>query len=572
MMDLPHPEAVVHSKVEGEGGGRRRWRRLSPIWAIPIVTVLIAGYLVWHNFAQRGPTITITFRDAGGLTAGQSQVKLRDVVIGKVETIALAEDHEHVVVTVRMNREAAPLLTREARFWVVRPRLFAGSVSGLGTLVSGSYIQLSPAAANGGPPERHFTGLQDPPVLETAEPGRTFLLKADRLGSISLGAPVFFRDLDVGEVLGWDIADMAESVTIHAFIRAPYDRYVREGSRFWNASGVSLRLGAEGVQLQLESVRALLLGGIAFETSEAVRDAPEIPHDRVLPLYASREAAGNAAVRRRVPALSYFTDSVSGLAPGAPVTFQGVRIGEVLGFDLEYDPAADRLRVPVRYEIEPERIAGSGLAASRGPLENARLLVRQGLRARLASANLLTGQQQISLDIVPNAEPAEIAVADGVIVLPSVPGQFAAIMDSVNQVLAKVERMPFQQIGDSLSGTLAGVETLVRGPELKAALDSLQAALASAQDVMRQLDGAATPALRDLAPLVNNLQNTVAQANRLLGSVNRGYGDDSQFRRDLARLLEQLNGAARSLRGLADTLNRNPEALIRGRAATGRNP
>ena len=561
-MDTPHPEAVVRSRAE------RRWR-LSPIWAIPIVTVLIAGYLVWHTVAQRGPTITITFAGAEGLTAGQSQVRHRDVVIGRVEGIALSGDLERVVLTVRMDREAEPLLTRGARFWVVKPRLFAGNVSGLGTLLSGSYIQLSPAAAPGGAPERRFTGLEDPPVLASAEPGRTFLVHADRLGSMSLGSPVFFRDLGVGQVLGWDIADMAESVTIHAFIRAPYDGYVREGSRFWNASGVSLKLGAEGVQLQLESLRALLLGGIAFETPEAARRGPGVREDQVFRLYASQEAASSAALRRRVPVLSYFTDSVSGLAPGAPVTFQGVRIGEVLGFDLEYDPDAERLRVPVRYEIEPERIAGSGAAASRGPLENARILVRQGMRARLASANLLTGQQQISLDIVPDAPPAELAVVDGAIVFPTAPGRFAGVMEAVDRVLAEVEAMPFRQIGDNLNGTLAGVDALVRGPELKASLASLQETLAGAQEVVRRLDEAASPALRALPPLVAGLQGTVAQANRLLASVGRGYGDDSQFHRDLDRLLEQLNGAARSLRGLADTLNRNPEALIRGRAAPG---
>jgi paraquat-inducible protein B len=562
MMDTPQPEALMRSKAE------RRWR-LSPIWAIPIVTVLIAGYLVWHNYAQRGPTITIGFGSAEGLTAGQSQVRLHDVAVGRVESIALADKLGHVVLTVRMDREAEPLLTRDARFWVVKPRLFAGSISGLSTLLSGSYIQLSPAATPGGAPERHFTGLADPPVLETAEPGRTFLLHADRLGSMSLGSPVFFRDLNVGEVLGWDIGDMAESVTIHAFIRAPYDGYVREGSRFWNASGVSVKLGAEGVQLQLESLRALLLGGVAFETPVAARRSPDVRADQVFRLYASQEAANGAAFHRRVPVLSYFTDSVSGLAPGAPVTFQGVRIGEVLSFDLEYDPATDRLRVPVRYEIEPERIAASGAAAARGPLENARILVRQGMRARLASANLLTGQQQISLEIVPDAPPAELAVVNGDIVFPTAPGQFAGIMDAVNQVLAKVEAMPFRQIGDNLNGTLAGVDALVRGPELKAALASLQATLASAQDVVKRLDEGASPALRALPPLVTNLQSTVTQANRLLVSVGRGYGDESQFHRDLDRLLEQLNGTARSLRSLADTLNRNPESLVRGRANQG---
>jgi paraquat-inducible protein B len=558
---MSHPEATVRSKVG-------RSRRLSPVWAIPIVTVLIAGYLVWHTYSQRGPTITLIFDNAEGLTAGQSQVRHRDVVMGTVQAIALTDDLRRVRLSIEMKREAEPLLTRDARFWVVKPRLFAGNISGLDTLLSGSYIQLAPGT-RGGEPTRAFTGLEDPPVLQTEQPGTTFRIHADRIGSISLGSPVFFRDIDVGQVLGWDFADMAESVTIHTFVRAPFDRYVREGSRFWNASGVSIRLGAEGVSLQLESVKALLLGGIAFETPDEARHGPAVSADRVFTLYATQDAANNASFRRRVPVLSYFTDSVSGLARGAPVVFQGVRIGQVLGFDLEYDSTTDKLRVPVRYEIEPERIAFSGDAQSRGPLENARILVRQGLRARLASANLLTGQQQISLDLVTDAAPAEITVKDGVIIFPSVPGQFAGILDGVQQVLAKIEAIPFQQIGDNLNRTIAGVDALVTGPELKASLASLQATLATTQDLIRRLDDGTAPVLRGLPALMTNLQTTVTSANRLLVSANRGYGDDSQIRRDVERLLEQLTGAARSLRSVADMLNRNPESLIRGRATQG---
>jgi paraquat-inducible protein B len=560
-MDGSHPEAVIRSRVE-----RRRW--ISPIWAIPIVTVLIAGYLVWHTLSQRGPEVTITFRSAEGLTAGQSQVRLRDVTIGTVQGIALSGDHQQVAITVRMTREAEPLLTADTRFWVVKPRLFAGSISGLDTLLSGAYIQIAPGTA-GGEPARRFTGLEDPPLLTTEEAGTTIRLRANRLGSISLGSPVFYRDLTVGQVLGWELGDMAENVTIHAFVRAPFDAYLREGSRFWNASGVSVKLGAEGVQLQLESLRALLLGGVAFETPDQARPGPTPADDHVFRLYASQDQATNAAYRRRVPMLSYFTDAVSGLAVGAPVVFQGIRIGEVIGFDLQYDAATERLRIPVRYEIEPDRIALSDQAASRGPLENARILVRQGMRARLASANLLTGQQQISLDIVPHAAPAEITLQDGMVVFPTAPGQFASILDAVNQVLAKVEGLPFQQIGENLNSTIAGVDALVRNPALAASLASLQQTLAAAEEMVTRIDAAATPALRALPPLVANLNTAVGNASRLLGSANRGYGDGSQFHRDLDRLLEQMTGAARSLRSLADTLNRNPESLLRGRATQG---
>jgi paraquat-inducible protein B len=558
-----HPEArVTTAKV-----GRSRW--LSPIWAIPIVTVLIAGYLVWHSFSQRGPTITITFRSAEGLTAGQSQLRYRDVVMGTVQDITLTPEMQHVTLTVRTTRAAEPLLTENARFWVVKPRLFAGSISGLDTLLSGSYIQIAPARTATGQPARHFTGLENPPLLTAEEPGHTFRLQADRIGSISLGSPIFYRDLDVGQVMGWDLADMAESVTIHAFIRAPFDRYVREGSRFWNASGVSLRMGADGVQLQVESLRAILLGGIAFETPEAARNGREMPNDAVFRLYANQAAANSAALTRRVPVISYFTDSITGLAPGSPVTFQGVRIGEVIGYDLTYDAATDRLRVPVRYEIEPERVSGSNRAESRGMLENARMLVHQGMRARLMSSNLITGQQQIALEMIDNPAPAEITMEGGVIVMPTVPGQFASILESVNHVLASIQSMPWQEIGQNVNSTVAGVNALINGPELRQSLASLQGTLTAAEAMVRNIDAAAQPALRGLPPLVANLNATVTQANRLLTSANRGYGEDSQFQRDLERMLEQITVAARALRSLMDQLNRNPESLIRGRSTQG---
>lgn len=412
-------------------------------------------------------------------------------------------------------------------------------------------------------------GSRTRPLLTTEEPGRTFLLRADRIGSISLGSPVFYRDIEVGQVLGWDFADMAESVTIHAFIRSPYDRYVREGSRFWNASGLSVQLGADGVQLRLESVRALLLGGIAFETPEAARQSAAVAQDDVFRLYANQDAANNAALTRRVPVVSYFSDSITGLSPGAAVTFQGVRIGEVLGYDLEFDPASNTLRVPVRYEIEPERVMGSAAAVNRGTLENARTLVQQGLRARLVSANLITGQQRIALEFVENAAPAQITMQGDMIVMPTAPGQFASIIDGVNRVLASIDALPLQDIGRNVNATIAGVNDLVHDPALQQSMTALQGTLTAAEETMRRLDASLQPALRNLPQIMASLNSALGQANRLITSANRGYGDDSLFQRDLERMLEQITSAARSLRALADQLNRNPESLIRGRSTQG---
>lgn len=560
------PEATLRAKVDLRP-------RLSPIWLVPVVAVLIGGWLVWDAMAKRGPLISVTFLSAEGLLPGQSHLRHLDVDLGLVERVALNPDMAGVTVTIRTTREAEPLLTENAQFWVVRPRLFAGSISGLGTLVSGSYVEVI-RTAEGGRRQLSFTGLEDPPLLESHVPGRTLKLQASRIGSISVGSPVFFRDMNVGQVLGWDLGKMAESVTIHAFVRAPFDQYVQPNSRFWNASGISVQLGAEGVQVQLESLKALLLGGIAFDAPEEGREVGRVDGAAVpaaFTLFASEQVAKDQSYHRRVKAMAYFQGSVSGLGVGAAVTFQGLKVGQVTQVGLEYDPASDMIRAPVHFEMQPDRIGDAKAVEKRGPLDNARILVGRGMRAQLQSANLLTGQMQVALEMIPDAAPAELRVEGDVLVIPAVPGQIAGIMASATQLLAKLEALPLDRMGESVEATLQGVSQIVNGPELKQSLAALQTTLAGSQELMKRLDEGMAPALRQLPAIATNLQGSLTQANRLLASIDRGYGDNSRFSRDLERLMLQLNDAARSLRSVADLLSRHPEALIRGRSGQGPN-
>src|SRR5205085_5542481 len=323
----------------------RHSRRLSIIWIVPLVAVAIGGWLAWDTLSKEGPRIKISFDSGEGLQAGQSQLKYKDIVFGTVKSLALSPDQTHVVVSVATTHQAGPLLTEGTIFWVVKPRLFAGNISGIETLLSGSYIGMLPAA-EAGKSKRDFAGREDPPVLGAHVPGRTFLLKSKRIGAVSVGSPIFFRDLNVGEVLGWDIADMAEYVTIHAFVRAPYDSYVHDQTRFWNASGVSIKLGGTGVEVQMESLKALLLGGVAFETPAAEIRTAEAVAEHVFPLFADRDTANAASYTRQIPAISYFPGSVSGLAPGAAVTVHGLKVGEVTDVRLTYDAGKDAVLAP----------------------------------------------------------------------------------------------------------------------------------------------------------------------------------------------------------------------------------
>ncbi len=563
MTNLSEPPVLARAAA-------RRSRRVSAIWVIPLVAVAIGAWLAWDTLSKQGPTITVTFNSAEGLQPGQSQLKFKDIVFGTVKSLELAPSHGDVIVTIATTREAEPLLTSKTVFWVVKPRLFAGGVSGLETLLSGSYVGMLPGTT-AGKAQRAFTGREDPPILSEHVPGHIFLLKAKRLGSISLGSPIFYRDLSVGEVLGWDIADMAQYVTIHAFVRAPYDGYVNDETQFWNASGLSIKLAGTGLQIQLKSLKAMLLGGIAFETpDQEARAKVASLEDHVFPLFADRDTAQAASYTHKILVLSYFPGSVNGLGPGSPVTVHGLAVGHVTDVKLTYDKATDRVLAPVRYEIEPERIVGVGVRLYQNEAEAVDALVKQGLRATLQSASLITGQQQIALDFLPKAPPVEVTMQDDYFVLPTAEaGGFAGLQASVNTLLDKVNTIPFDQIGQSLDGLLKSTNDLVSGPQLRESLTKLAATLAMAETFTRNLNSGTAPAFKELPAMATQLQKTVTSANKLLVSLDSGYGDNTKFNRDMERLLVQTNDAVSSIRALADLLSRHPEALIKGRPAGG---
>jgi paraquat-inducible protein B len=561
MTNLAEPRVNPHAAT-------RRSRRVSAIWIIPLVAVAIGVWLAWDTLSKEGPTIKISFESGEGLQAGQSQLKYKDIVFGTVKSLELAPDQTHVVATVATTRQAEPLLTDQTVFWVVKPRLFAGNISGLETVLSGSYIGMLPGDA-AGKKQRDFTGHEDPPILQANVPGRIFQLKSTRIGSISVGSPVYFRDLSVGQVLGWDIADMAEYVTIRAFVRAPYDSYVHDETRFWNASGLSVKLGGTGVEVQMESLRALLLGGIAFETPAAEIHAAATGENHVFPLFADRETANAASYTRKIPVISYFPGSVRGLAPGSEVTMHGLKVGQVTDVRLTYDAAKDAVLAPVRFEVEPERIVGVGVRVQTDT-EAVDELVKRGLRASLQSASLITGQQNVALDFVANAAPETVSMEGTDFVLPTMEGGgFAGLASSATDLLDKVNTIPFDQIGTSLNGILKSVNDVTQGPQMKKTLTELSAMVASAQGLVQHLDSGVSPAAKQLPELASGLQKTMTNANKLLLSLDSGYGDNTKFSRDLERLLAQTNDALRSLRSLADLLARHPEALIKGRPAGG---
>ncbi len=562
----------ISKSVPVPTAGARRRRPIPLVWIVPALAALIAVWLAWDTYSKKGPTITILFDSGDGLQVGQSQLKFKDVVMGTVKSIVVTPDFNKVLITVETTREAEPLLGEKTVFWIVKPQLFAGSLSGLDTLISGSYIGMLPSPEKG-KRGQNFVGRQYPPILTASVPGTTFHLETRKLGSLSLGSPIFYRGLEVGTVLGWDLGEMARHVSVHAFVKAPFDKYVHEDSQFWNASGVSFKLGPNGVDVQMESLRALLLGGIAFE-SRPDTTAPVAAADQHFPLYASSDAAQAAGYGRKLNMVSNFSGSVAGLQPGADVTLHGLKIGEVTDVGLVFDPKTDRIVAPVHYRIEGDRIAGAAAAATaRGvPVgQVAGEMVRRGFRATLQAPSLISGAKVIAIEMMPDAPPAELTRDGDVFVMPSAEsGGFDSITRSANELLSKINRIDFAAIGGNIANMVKGLDDTVNGPQLKNSLAALEKTMVDVQDIARKLDVGATPALARLPAIAADLQDTLAKASRLVGSANSAYGNDSKFNRELDRLLPQLNETARAFRALADLLARHPEALIKGRPDTGK--
>ncbi len=562
MTDTPdHPHAEIHLP---------RIPRL--IWLIPAIAILLAAYLGWQALSERGPAITVAWRSADGLQAGQTKVKHKAVELGVVDKITLSDDLSHVVVRIRMRREAEPLLTEKAKLWVVRPRVTAGTISGLDTLVSGAYIELDPGSEHGAASRLNFTGLEDPPAIRSDEPGHTVTLHTDRIGSLSSGSPLFFRDIPAGEVLSYTLDHADQGVTIQAFVRAPYDALVRRGSRFWNVSGLAVDLGAQGVRLKVNSVLALLNGGVAFDTPPEEHDGSPPAEGAVFPLYADEAAAAAAGYRERIKLLTRFEGSVRGLAIGAPVELYGIQIGNVTDIKLDFDPSGASSRVTVRFEVQPERM--SQIGASRlnetDSLAVARRLVARGLRMELTTANFLTGQQALSMAFVPHAALAEVAQEGDAIVLPGQTSGLDGIMTSAGDFVAKLNSLPLEQIGARLAETLNGVSAIANGAELHDTLKGLNETLAATRDVARSLQAGISPTAKKLPDLAQGLQTAIDRTNALIVSVDSGYGGASPFQRDVTRLLGQISDAARSMRLLADYLGAHPDALLRGREGGGK--
>ena len=553
---------------DGESTARvRRSRLVAIVWLVPIAAFLVVIWVGYQTFASHGPTVTITFASADGLEAGHTKIRHKDVDIGTVKQVVLTKDMGHVEVTAVLDRQVEDHVTDSTRFWIVRPRVSAAGITGLNTLVSGAYLEMDPGhPAPDAQSADHFTGLEEPPVVDDEDvPGTRYTLHADDLGSIGQNSPIYFRGINVGEVLGYQLGQNAKQTDIFIYIHAPYDKLVRPKSHFWNVSGVSISAGAGGIHASTRSLEALLAGGLGFDTSDAAMWDAASPKNAEFHLYNNEDEADRQPSGPTVTYLAYFPGSVHGLSEGASVELQGMRVGQVTDVHLDYDKATGTLRAPVTFQIDPTQLPLSkdqpkpSIDAVNQAMEQ---LVQKGLRARMGSANLLTGQRLIQLEFVPDAPGATVNYDGPVPQVPTVgAGDLDALSVSANQFMDKLAKLPIAEIGMGLHNILAQVDQATAGPELGRAVKSLDRSLANLDQLTQKTNQQIGPTLESLHRTADAADQTLEAAQHLLGAG----GDRS---RDLPALIHELTDSMRSIRALADYLDQHPEALLRGRTGS----
>ena len=497
--------------------------KFSIVWLVPLVAVVIGAWIGFKAWSEMGPTITITFKTADGLEAGKTKIKYKNVEIGEVTNIRVNHENKDVKVTAEMVNDIKSFLTDQTEFWVVRARIDASGVSDLGTLLSGAYIGIGPSSK--GKKKRNFKGLEVPPVITGDIPGKHFVLHTKNLGSIARDVPVYYRKFNVGLVEEVKLNEDGESITVRIFVKAPYDQWVNKTTKFWNASGIDFSMSADGIKMDTESLVSILIGGIAFESSDLSTDTTPADNNSTFKLYANKADSLLIDYEIGFTYVLYFSESVRGLNIGAPVDFRGIQVGEVTDIRLWYDLEQKKISIPVTFTIDYGRILLKGTDKSISGLEakhriRTDYLIKQGLRAQLQTGNLLTGQLYVSLGVFPDAAPYVIDWNAKVPEFPSVPGILGDLKANISGILKKADAM------------------------------------------LTQLNELSYKLNHDLEP---ELLATLKQTESTLLTIQNTLKEDSPLQQDIQITLREFAKAARSIKSLTDYLERHPESLLRGK-------
>jgi paraquat-inducible protein B len=560
MAEPDNPQQPAQPALPEPVLARQNRLHLSLVWIVPIIALIVGAVLVVRAILQAGPEITIEFRSGEGIEAGRTEVRFKEVVVGRVRSVSIAPDRQKVLVRATLERSVQWLAVEDTRFWVVRPRVGTGGVSGLTTLLSGAYIGVDAGASV---QERtRFAGLDQPPHVLRGEPGRRFVLQADDLGSLDVGSPVYYRRVRVGRVVGYGLSPNGRDLDVQVFVEAPYENLVTSDTRFWHASGVDLSLNASGLTLNTQSLVSVFAGAIEFGAPlDGTSGVPADSGQRFKLFDRQRQAlARDDGEPMRVRML--FEQSVRGLDVGAPIDLMGVEFGVVRSVALQPGGSTRSLPVEVLADLYPGRLGAlrERFGARGAPQDDRQLLallVQRGLRAQARTGSLLTGRLYVALEFMRKPTRVAFDASAPVPTLPTVPGPLADVQPQIAEIVARLSRVRFDEIGTDVQAALKSVNQ---------ATATLQATLASADSTIKQLTPEAQAAIADMRQALVQANQTLTSAQATLRSAENNLTDpQAPLQRNANQALAELQRAAQALRVLADYLQRHPESLLRGK-------
>ena len=515
----------------------RAAQRWNIVWVVPILALLIGGWMIYRSLSTQGPVAQIHFDTADGIATGKTEVRCRSVRVGVVKNVKLAADLKSVLIYLELDPDSGNLLRKGTRFWVVRPRVSATDVSGLGTLLTGAYIELDPGSMDT-PSETRFQGLETPPATNRNIPGRRLTLTAEQAGSLVAGSPIYYRGFEVGRIENRTLDRDGQRVSYDAFIREEYSNLVTANTRFWNTSGIDISAGTEGFKLRTPSFQAMFSGGASFGIPAGMPPGNAVADGCSYTLFVNEDAASSSTFNPTMKFILLFDQSVRGLGKGAPVEFRGIPVGRVADISFDYLQAADDSRIPVLIEIDPSVLRREAADKLKNPDEQfLTTAVKRGLRASLKPGSLLTGALFVDLDYYKDPRPAALTKIGELPCLPTV----ASGLAQLTAILDKIQSLP---VDDTLRKVGNAADTVA---DARIALKEIQEAAA------------------EYKKLPKDLSKTLAALEKSVSSV----GPEGAMQGDLLLTLDELRASLRSLKALTTAIDEKPNSILFGRDSSG---
>lgn len=518
-------------------------RTVSKIWLVPIVAFFIGMWMVYYQWSNQGQLISIQFNTATGLEAGKTKIKTRDVDIGLVKNIELSEDLSGVIVTARMDKNATPILHADNQFWIVSPKVSLSGVSGLGTILSGPYINMAPGIDT--QMNEKFIALEAPPVTPAGTPGLHITLNSETEFAYKKGDPVIYKGIKVGEFEDIYFNFDERIVYYNTFIEAPYHTLVTTNTKFWDISGVQMELGASGVKISTGSIETLLTNGVTFGIPEGMQQGEQVAERSYFDIHPNYQSASEERFKLRAEYVILVKDTVRGLQVGAPVEYRGLVVGKVLSINsidnTQYGLMEQGYDIPVAISIQPGRVQqpdnALGLALVR---KQTTLWIERGLRATLKTGNLLTGALFVDLQHYPDAPPFEAKSLQGFEVIPTITGEFSEITSKVTAILDNINEIKLKDLSDNANNMLS---------QIAEAAQTLQATANTAERLLTTVqEDKVTSTLTDTLENISNL--------------SKDFSADSETYRELSQTMQSLQRTLQELQPILMQLNNKPNSLI----------